>query len=76
MAEVSSKKSETTVKAAPSQQGGKKKASKEKRKKFMKFQKKKTEGTEKLNWGPPKDSQQFSANWKNLLEVSLLGNLT
>lgn len=71
MAEVSSKKSETTVKSAPSQLGGKKKTGKEKRKKFMKSQKKKTEVKEKLNWGPPKDAQQFSANWKNLLEVML-----
>ncbi|KAG5272873.1 hypothetical protein AALO_G00170220 [Alosa alosa] len=69
MAESTSKKSESAVKSAPSQPPSKKKTSKEKRKKFMKAQKKKTEGTEKLNWGPPQDAQQFSSNWKTLLEI-------
>lgn len=66
MSQAPSKASQGAVNSAGA---NKKKTGKDKRKKFMKAQKKTPMEKQKMTWGPPKDTQQFSSNWKNLLEV-------
>ncbi|XP_063066976.1 RNA exonuclease 4 [Engraulis encrasicolus] len=66
MSQAPSKASQGAVNSAGA---NKKKTGKDKRKKFMKAQKKTPMEKQKMTWGPPKDTQQFSSNWKNLLEI-------
>ncbi|KAL2099600.1 hypothetical protein ACEWY4_003994 [Coilia grayii] len=61
--------SETSGHAVELAAANKKKTSKDKRKKFMKAQKKTPIEKQKMIWGPPQDTQQFSSNWKKLLEI-------